>query len=75
MNFEEIGRLLARLLGLSFNLLLQVLLYKWITIKFILKGDRERFNKSKFVYYVLLTTIAVIVYQFVFLKDSSILFR
>ena len=74
MHFEEAGRLLSYFLGLSLNLLIQVFLYKWITIKFILKGDTVRFNKSKFAYYVLFTTIAVIIYNLVFLKNSSFLF-
>lgn len=53
---------MAYLFGVAINILLQVCLYRWLTIRLVLGGDKSKFEKNKVPFYVLFVFIAIIVY-------------
>jgi len=55
----------ASLFGVAVNILLQVLLYRWLTIRLFLGNDKGRFEKNKVAFYVLFVFIAIILYLIV----------
>jgi hypothetical protein len=54
------------LLGVAINILFQVCLYRWLTIRLVLGGDKSKFEKNKVPFYVLFLFIGVIVYLFLY---------
>jgi hypothetical protein len=53
---------MAELFGVALNIFLQVCLYRWLTIRLILGGDRDKFKKNKVPFYVLFVFTGIIVY-------------
>jgi hypothetical protein len=56
---------LAFLFGIAVNIFLQVLLYRWLTIRLVLGNDKSKFEKNKIPFYVLFVFIAIILYLIV----------
>jgi hypothetical protein len=56
---------LAHLFGVALNIFLQVLLYRWLTIRLLLGNDKSRFEKNKFPFYALFVFVAIILYLLV----------
>ena len=62
MSGEEIAVMIGFILGLLFNIFMQVLLYRWLSIKFLLNGNKEKFEEYKFAYYIVFVIIATVVW-------------
>lgn len=64
MSAGETGAVIGTILGLLINIFLQVLLYRWLAIKFLLNDNKEKFEEYKAAYYIVFVIIAVVVYVF-----------
>jgi len=53
---------MAFLFGVAVNISLQVCLYRWLTIRLILGGNRAKFEENKVPFYVLFVFMGIIVY-------------
>jgi purine-cytosine permease-like protein len=62
---RDIEYLFGCLLGFALNIFLQVLLYRWLTIRLILSGDKDKLKKNKVPFYVLFVFMGIIVYLLV----------
>ena len=52
----------AYLFGVATNIFLQVLLYRWLTIRLVLNNDKSKFEKNKGPFYTLFVFIAIVLY-------------
>lgn len=59
---EQMAGFIGSVVGFLINLTIQILIYRWISIKFICKGNKEEFEKHKHTYYPIFAVIALLVY-------------
>ena len=65
MSAGELGGLVGSILGIMFNVFIQVLILRWITVKAIYNGDKDKINNT---HYVIFVIIGVMFY--VFLRNA-----
>ena len=62
MSAGELGGLVGSLLGVMLNVFIQVLILRWIVVKAIYNGDKDKINN---IHYVVFVIIGVLSYVFI----------
>ncbi len=60
MSAGETGAMIGSILGLIFNIFIQVLILKWITVKFIYNGEKDKINNMHYVIFVIIGAISYV---------------
>ena len=58
MSAGETGFVVGSILGLIFNIFIHVLILKWITVKFIYNGEKDKINSTHYVAFVIIGVIS-----------------
>ena len=65
MSAGETGAMVGIILGLILNIFIQVLILKWITIKFIYNGEKDKINSTHYIIFVIIAAIS-----YVFIRNA-----
>ena len=60
MSPGESGAMIGSILGIIFNIFIQVLIFKWITIKFIYNGEENKIKNTHYTIFVILGAISYV---------------
>jgi len=60
MSAGETGAMIGAILGLIFNIFIQVLILKWITVKFIYNGEKGKINNMHYVIFIIIGAISYV---------------
>lgn len=65
MDAEQVGGAIGKILGLAFNLGIQILIMRWVAIKFLFGGDKRRLKEKHYFIFLILS-----VFTYVFVRAS-----
>ena len=60
MSAGDTGAMVGLILGLIFNIFIQVLILKWISVKFIYNGEKDKINNTHYVIFVIIGAISYV---------------
>ena len=60
MSAGETGYIFGSILGLIFNIFIQVLIFKWIAVTFIYNGEKDKINNTHYVIFVIMGSLSYV---------------